>query len=250
LNKKKVIGIIPVRLESKRLPKKALKNICGLPMIIHVLKRCEMAELLDNVYVATDNMEIKSIVEDYNGKVLMTKNSHLTGTDRIAEASDLIDTDIVVNIQGDEALVQPNHIDKVTQILIDDESVNVGLLVNSFFKKQSQSDIKVVLNKFNEVLYLSRNDIPNVLKNNNTKMLKAYHIVPFRKSFLKQFTQLERGPLEIIERNEYLRILENGYSIKTVEVESSAISVDTPSDLEFVRKKMILDPLFKKYSQI
>lgn len=250
MNKKKVIGIIPVRLESKRLPKKALKSICGLPMIIHVLKRCEMAELLDNVYVATDNMEIKSIVEDYNGNVLMTKKSHLTGTDRIAEASDLIDTDIVVNIQGDEALVQPNHIDKVTQILIDDDSVNVGLLVNPFLKKQSQSDIKVVLNKFNEVLYLSRNDIPNVVNNNNIKMLKAYHIVPFKKSFLKRFTRLKRGPLEIIERNEYLRILENGYSIKTVEVESSAISVDTPSDLEFVRKKMILDPLFKKYSQI
>lgn len=219
-------------------------------MIIHVLKRCEMAELLDDVYVATDNMKIKSIVEYHNGNVLMTKKSHLTGTDRIAEAVESIDTDIVVNIQGDEALVQPNHIDKVTQILIDDESVNVGLLVNPYFKKGSQSDIKVVLNKFNEVLYLSRNDIPDALKNKNTKMLKAYHIVPFRKSFLKRFTSLERGPLEIIERNEYLRILEHGYSIKTVEVESSAISVDTILDLEFVRKKMALDPLFKKYSQI
>ena len=108
MTRPKAVAIIPARLESSRLPRKSLADICGLPMIVHVYKRCLLAKRLDEVYVATDNMEIKKAVEKYDGKVIMTSSSHQTGTNRIAEAAEQIDAEIIVNVQGDEALVNPH----------------------------------------------------------------------------------------------------------------------------------------------
>ena len=246
-NGQKAIAILPARLESSRLPRKALKDICGLPMIVHVFKRCLLSKKLDEVYVATDSFEIKEVVEKYGGKVIMTSSKHETGTDRIAEAALELDAEIIVNIQGDEALVNPKYIDRVTNELIENPDINVGILVNSFSKKDSPSDIKVVLNKNNDVMYLSRSDIPSGSRLNNPPMLKAYHIVPFRKKFLLEYAQMDRGSLEKIEFNEYVRILENGERIRAVYVESDAVSVDTPEDLQYVREVMPYDLWFHKY---
>ena len=243
----KAIAILPSRLESSRLPRKALKDICGLPMIVHVFKRCLLSKKLDEVYVATDSFEIKEAVEKYGGNVIMTSSKHETGTDRIAEAALELDAEIIVNIQGDEALVNPKYIDRVTNELIENPDINVGILVNSFSKKDSTSDIKVVLNKNNDVMYLSRSDIPSGSRLNNPPMLKAYHIVPFRKKFLLEFAQMDSGSLEKIEFNEYLRILENGEKIRAVNVESDAVSVDTPEDLQYVREVMPFDFWFNQY---
>ena len=247
-NKKKVVAILPSRLESSRLPRKALLDICGLPMIVHVFKRCLLAKKLDAVYVATDSNEIKKTVESFGGKVILTSSSHQTGTDRIAEAASEIDADIIVNVQGDEALLNPKYIDKVVAELQNNPDINVGILVNPYYKKNSSSDIKVVLNKFNDVLYLSRSDIPSSSRENNPPMFKAYHIVPFRKNFLMKFTSLDKGTLENIEYNEYLRIIEHGFKLRAVHVESDAVSVDTIEDLEYVRKKMLKDPWFSQYN--
>ena len=243
----KVIAILPARLESSRLPRKALKDICGLPMIVHVFKRCLLSKKLDEVYVATDSFEIKEVVEKYGGKVIMTSSKHETGTDRIAEAALELDAEIIVNIQGDEALVNPKYIDRVTNELIENPDINVGILVNSFSTKDSPSDIKVVLNKNNDVMYLSRSDIPSGSRLNNPPMLKAYHIVPFRKKFLLEYAQMDRGSLEKIEFNEYIRILENGERIRAVYVESDVVSVDTPEDLQYVREVMPYDLWFHQY---
>ena len=246
-NDQKAIAILPARLESSRLPRKALKDICGLPMIVHVFKRCLLSKKLDEVYVATDSFEIKEVVEKYGGKVIMTSSKHETGTDRIAEAALELNAEIIVNIQGDEALVNPKYIDRVTNELIENPDINVGILVNSFSKKDSPSDIKVVLNKNNDVMYLSRSDIPSGSRLNNPPMLKAYHIVPFRKKFLLEYAQMDRGSLEKIEFNEYVRILENGERIRAVYVESDAVSVDTPEDLQYVREVMPNDLWFHQY---
>jgi 3-deoxy-manno-octulosonate cytidylyltransferase (CMP-KDO synthetase) len=246
-NDQKALAILPARLESSRLPRKALKDICGLPMIVHVFKRCLLSKKLDEVYVATDSFEIKEVVEKYGGKVIMTSSKHETGTDRIAEAALELDAEIIVNIQGDEALVNPKYIDRVTNELIENPDINVGILVNSFSKKDSPSDIKVVLNKNNDVMYLSRSDIPSGSRLNNPPMLKAYHIVPFRKKFLLEYAQMDRGSLEKIEFNEYVRILENGERIRAVYVESDAVSVDTPEDLQYVREVMPYDLWFHQY---
>jgi len=247
MSKVKVVAIIPARLESSRLPNKALVDILGLPMIVHVFKRCLMARSLDSVYVATDNDKIRKTVERYGGKVIMTSPDHQTGTDRIAEAAQHIEADIIVNVQGDEALVNPVHIDKAVTGLTISPNANVSILVNPFNKKNSTSDIKTVLNKRDEVMYFSRSDIPSDARTIEPKMLKAYHIVPFRKNFLLRYAQWEKTELEQIEFNEYLRILENGYKIQAVHVESDAVSVDTYDDLDFVIKKMKKDKLFNKY---
>ena len=246
-NDQKVIAILPARLQSSRLPRKALKDICGLPMIVHVFKRCLLSKKLDEVYVATDSFEIKEVVEKYGGKVIMTSSKHETGTDRIAEAALELDVEIIVNIQGDEALVNPEYIDRVANELIENPDINVGILVNSFSKKDSPSDIKVVLNKNNDVMYLSRSDIPSSSRLNSPPMLKAYHVVPFRKKFLLEFSQWDKGSLEKIEFNEYLRILENGERIRAVYVESDAVSIDTPEDLQYVREVMPYDVWFPQY---
>ena len=246
-DKQKVVAILPSRIESSRLPRKALLDICGLPMIVHVFKRCLLAKKLDEVYVATDSNEIKEVVEKHGGRVIMTSSNHQTGTDRIAEAANKIDAEIVVNVQGDEALVNPEYIDKVVDELLKNPDINVGILVNPYFKKNSPSDIKVVLNNNNDVLYASRSDIPSDSRNKDPSKLKAYHIVPFRKPFLLKFSQWEKGTLEEIEFNEYLRILEHGERIRAVLVDSDAVSVDTYEDLEYVRKIMLEDDLFETY---
>jgi len=247
--KQKVVAIIPSRLESSRLPKKALADICGLPMIVHVYKRCILADSLDDVYVATDNQEIKAQIEKYGGKVIMTDSKHQTGTDRIAEAAKNIEADIIVNIQGDEALVDPEHINDGVCGLVDSEA-EVSILLTKFSKKKSYGDIKSVVNLQDEVMYLSRNDIPSDSRTDVPDMLKAYHVVAFRKEFLMQYTALEQTPLERTEYNEYLRILENGYKIQGVHVKSDAISVDTQSDLDYVIEKMKTDTLFCKYKDL
>jgi len=242
----KVVGMIPVRMKSTRLPNKAIKDICGLPMIIHTLKRTLMAQKLDEVYVATDSLEIKKLVESYGEKVVMTSREHQTGTDRIAEAVSSIEADIVVNIQGDEALVNPEHIDLGVEGLINSDA-EVSILLTKFSKKHSSGDIKAVVNLKNEIMYVSRNDIPSDARVEVKEMLKAYHVVSFKKDFLIKYASMQQTPLEKIEYNEYLRILENGYKIQGVMVDSDSISVDTEDDLVYVRKKMKTDLLFKEY---
>ena len=245
--KPKTVAIIPARLESSRLPRKALADICGLPMIVHVYQRCLLTQHLDAVYVATDSQEIRDIVESYGGRVLMTSSAHETGTDRIAEAAINIEAEIVVNVQGDEALVNPNYIDRVVEALYKDPTLQVAILVNPFSKRSSASDIKTVLNEYDDVLYFSRTDIPSDTRTLNPPLLKAYHIVPFRKDFLLQYSKWRKGVLESIEFNEYLRILEKGHRIHAVRVESDALSVDVQEDLDYVRNIMLSDPFFSKY---
>jgi 3-deoxy-manno-octulosonate cytidylyltransferase (CMP-KDO synthetase) len=224
----KIVGMIPVRMESTRLPNKAIKDICGLPMIIHTLKRTQMARTLNEVYVVTDNDEIRKLVESFGGKVIMTKKEHKTGSDRLAEAATKIDADIIVNIQGDEALVNPEHIDAGVKGL-KSSNANVSILLTKYSKKNSYSDIKAVVNLKNEIMYLSRNDIPSDARNIPPYMLKAYHVVSFKKDFLIKYSSLKQTPLEQIEMNEYLRILENGYKIQGVLVAVSYTHLTLPT---------------------
>ena len=241
------VAIIPARVESSRLPNKPLLDIAGLPMIVHVFKRCLMASSLDAVYVATDNEKIKGVVQSHGGKVIMTKSSHETGTDRIAEAAKNLDAEIIVNVQGDEALVVPSYIDTAVDLLNENPKIPVVMLANRFGKRNSPSDVKVVLNENNEVMYFSRADIPSDSRTISPDMLKAYHIVPFRKEFLLEFASWNKTELEKIEYVEYMRIIEKSFKIKVGIVESDVVSVDTNEDLEFVRERMSSDEIFQQY---
>lgn len=243
----KAIGIIPSRLKSSRFPNKALINIEGLPMVVHVFKRAQLCSGLDEVLVATDSKEIYDTVLSYGGKPVMTSAKHQTGTDRIAEVVASMEADIVVNIQGDEPLLDPQHIDKVIKPLLEDKSLQVAVLVTPYEKKDSYSDIKAVLDLHNNILYCSRTDLPSNVRCEVKTMWKMCFIVPFRRDFLLQYAAWGQTPLERIEFNEYLRILEHGYKIKAVPVENAHISVDTAEDLETVCDLMKTDIIKTKY---
>jgi 3-deoxy-D-manno-octulosonate cytidylyltransferase len=244
--KQKIIGVIPSRFSSTRLPGKPLKEIAGLPMVIHVLKRAQMSEILDEVIVATDDRRIYDIVEAHGGKAMMTDMSHNNGSERMYEVSRSVAGDIFAVINGDEALLKPEHIDAGIRGLLASDAP-VSLLYNRFEKKNSPADFKVVLNNRKEVMYISRNDIPSDARTDVPFMYKAYHVMSFTKEFLETYMTLEQTPLDRVESHELLRVLENGYKIQGIEVASSAISVDTPEDLEYVRSVMSDDPIFKLY---
>ena len=146
-------------------------------------------------------------------------------------------------------MLNPKHIkDGVDSVLSSHDGVS--LLFNDFSKKQSPSDFKVVINKYDEIMYISRNDIPSDARNEVTNMYKAYHIMSFTKEFLNIYEDLSQTPLDFIESHELLRVLENAYRIQGKKVDSTAISVDTPADLEYVIEKMKDDKIYKEYKDI
>jgi len=243
----KVVGIIPARLQSSRLPEKAIVDIEGLPMVVHTFKRAQLSSILDEVYVATDSQEIYDIVESHGGKAIMTSVDHQTGSDRLAEAAQTIEADIIVNIQGDEPLLDPEHIDKVVEPLLEDEELQIAVLVTPYKEKNSGADIKAVLDLNGNILYCSRTDLPSDARTDVDVMWRMSFIVPFRKDFHLKYTSWDPTPLEKIEYNEYLRVLEHGYSIRAVPVDNACISVDTPEDLIKVREIMKTDKIKKKY---
>lgn len=231
-----VVGMVPARLESTRLPEKALIDINGMPMVIHTCKRAHLAKKLDDVYLVTDSIKIKDVADSYGIKVIMTETYHQTGSDRIAEACKKIDCDIVVNIQGDEPLVKPEHIDAIVEPLLNDRSLQIAVGVTPYTKKNSSSDFKAVLDLENNIMYCSRTDLPSDARMSVKEMLKMCFVVSFRKDFLLRFASWKPTPLETIEYNEYLRVLEHGVKMRGVNVEDAKISVDTPEDLEEIRR--------------
>ncbi len=241
----KIVGIIPVRLDSKRLPKKAIADISGLPMFIHTYKRAELSKTLDEVYLATDSLEIKKIADDHNIKTIMTSSSHKNSSERIAEACKDIECEIVVNIQGDEPLLYPEHIDKIIHPMVNDNNIQVSIGISKFKKRESTSDIKAAIDLDSNILYCSRADIPHSYNSINQPLWKLVFIVPHRKEYIMNYLKWKQSPLEIIEDNHFLRLIENGINIKAVEVVGAKISVDTKEDLNEVRVLMKKDRLFK-----
>ncbi len=221
----KIVGLIPARLKSSRLPEKALADICGLPMVVHTYLRSCHAKLLDDVYVVTDSPRIRDEVLAYGGKVLLSRREHDCGTNRIAEMAEDMDCDIVVNIQGDEPLVKPEHIDEVIKPLIRDPSIQVSVGVTPYQKKNSISDIKAVLDLEGNILYCSRNDIPSDARTPVNTILKMCFIVPCRREFLLQFAAWKKSPLERVEYIEHLRILEHGIKMRAVHIWTMLTSV-------------------------
>ncbi len=243
----RTIAIVPARLESSRLPNKALIDICGLPMIVHTCKRVAMAKELDQVFLATDNEKIKDVAEANGIKVIITSEDHSCGSDRVAEAVQNIPCDIVINVQGDEPLVYPEHIDAIAKTIKDNTVIKCALGYTKYSKKNSPSDIKAVLDINSNVIYCSRTDLPSDVYTPVDNMKKLCFIVAFRKPFLAKYASWSSTPLEKIEFNEYLRILENGEKIRAVQIDGAKISVDTEEDLITVRNLMKVDKLKLSY---
>ena len=245
------IGIIPARYASSRFPGKPLVEIGGKLMIERVYEQASKA--IENVYVATDDARIFEAVERFGGKVIMTSDLHKSGTDRCYEAVSKLkeNFEVVINIQGDEPFIHPSQIEELMSCFTD-ENVHIATLVKQITANegveflQNPNHPKVVLNKKFEAMYFSRSVVPFVRGEQMNEWTEKHpfykHIgmYAYRTKVLKEITQLEQSPLEIAESLEQLRWLENGYNIKVGFTDRETIGIDTPEDLERV-KKLIID---------
>ena len=244
--------MIPARFGSTRLPGKPLSDIHGKPMIQHVHERVRRARRPDRVLVATDDERIAAVVRGFGGEVVMTSRDHATGTDRLAEAARGTEAEIVINVQGDEPLVDPDGIDAAVDGLARDPGLDMATLslpLRDVEEMLSPSVVKVVCDAKGEALYFSRSPVPLVRQGSSTDLraaaaaavargLARKHVglYVYRRASLLRFAALAPTPLEVAEGLEQLRALENGMRIRVVEREGAAgPAVDTAEDLERVR---------------
>lgn len=247
----KTVAIIPARLGSSRFPRKPLADILGKSMIEHVWRRTRMCQILDEVWVATPDQEIFDAVENFGGKAIMTRADHAMAMDRLAEANETIKADVVVNVQGDEALIYPDMIEAITRPILSDSSYACGTLVQKITDLSEIADrnrVKVVRNLKGDALFYSREAIPSKAKTDRPiDYYKMVCVYPIRRESLRDFTNWGISPLESLESIDLLRFLEHGAKVKVVETERDTYNVDTQDDLVRVRKVMINDKLFKTY---
>ncbi|MFA6469051.1 MAG: 3-deoxy-manno-octulosonate cytidylyltransferase [Bacteroidota bacterium] len=239
-----ILGIIPSRYASTRLPAKPMVDICGKPMVQRVYEQAKQSALLTDVIIATDDKRIVTAVKSFGGKVQMTPVEIQSGSDRIALVAKEHRADIVVNIQGDEPLIDPKLIDQTIQALIDDPLAVVSTAVKKTASHQdlfNPNIVKVVMDHHQYALYFSRSPIPYIRDArkdeewfNGTTFYKHFGIYVYRADFLQKFTSLPQSALETAEKLEQLRILEHGYKIKCAVTEYESIPVDTPEDLQKV----------------
>lgn len=237
------IGIIPARYGSSRLPAKALATIAGKPMIQLVYESAAAARRLDRVIVATDDPRIADAVTGFGGSAMLTSPDHQSGSDRIAEAASGIDCAIVVNVQGDEPLVRGETIDALVDALVEAPSCAAATVATPLKGAHEADDpnvVKVVRDLRGNALYFSRARIPYVRDAGcgEGRRLKHIGLYAYRKEFLLRFTRWPQTELERAEKLEQLRILEHGSSIRVLETPYDSIGVDTPEDLERVRKML------------
>jgi len=240
-SKMRAIGVIPARYGSTRLEGKPLKDIGGKPMIQLVYEAAQRAQLLQAVYVATDDERIVRAVEQFGGNVRMTSADHKTGTDRVAEVAAGIDTDIVVNIQGDEPLINPAMLDELIQPFVVEPELPMSTMCVPILEEEALNNpnvVKVVFDQRGYALYFSRSLIPYPRKMDNFQAYEHLGIYAYRKDFLLTYVGLPQSRLEINESLEQLRVLEAGFRLKVVASTQpyDGISVDTQEDLESVRQ--------------
>lgn len=239
---KNVIGVIPARYASSRLPGKPLIKLGDKPMIQLVYERAKQAELVSQVLVATDDERIIKAVEGFGGKAVMTSKEIPSGTDRVALVADEIGADIIINIQGDEPFIEPDEINDVAQLLLNDEQAVMGTLIKKMNKVDELDNpniVKVVVDCNGYALFFSRFPIPYCRDDPSDPERIHRHVYykhlglySYRKDFLARIVQWGPSKLESIEKLEQLRILENGYRIKVAKTQFEPFCVDTPEDVQ------------------
>ena len=251
----KILGIIPARYGSTRFPGKPLALLAGKPMVQWVYERAAQTELLSEVLVATDDQRIFDAVKKFGGRVVMTRRDHPSGSDRIAEVAATSDAEIIVNVQGDEPLIEPATIEAAIAPLLADNSIVMSTTsepIESAADLLNPNVVKVVTDPEGFALYFSRSPIPfprSAVQAHGSieaalaarpELLSQYAkhtgMYVYRREFLLNYAKLPSTPLEQLELLEQLRALEHGYRIKVVKVAHRSIGVDTPEDLERVRQ--------------
>ncbi len=245
----KAICVIPARYGSTRFPGKPLAKILEKPMIQWVYERAQKAKSFQTVLVATDDKRIAQVVEQFGGKVCLTPSDVPSGTDRVALAVQDLEVDVVVNLQGDEPLIDPLLLDELVNVFKQRPDVEMATPVK---KIESRADltnpnlVRVVRDRQNFALYFSRSVVPYLRDAGDPKgwleqfnFYKHVGIYAYRKDFLLKLTALPPGNLEQAEKLEQLRVLENGFKIFTIETHYNSVSIDTPEELEMLNQQLL-----------
>jgi 3-deoxy-manno-octulosonate cytidylyltransferase (CMP-KDO synthetase) len=238
----RIVAVIPARYDATRLPGKPLAEIAGHPMIEHVYRRAAAAPGVDAVVVATDDARIVAAIECFGGVARMTRPTHRTGTDRLAEVAADLSAEIVLNVQGDEPLIDPSTVQAVIDPLLLDPTLDMSTACTPCVDTAEQANpnvVKVVRNQAGDALYFSRSPIPHV-RGARPTIYKHLGIYGYRRDFVLRLALLPQTPLEVAESLEQLRALEHGFRIHTAVTQYDSIGVDTPEDLERVRHQMAM----------
>ena len=242
MNLAKVVVVIPARYGSTRLPGKPLVMLAGKPMIQRVYERAKLAKRADQVIVATDDERIVKAVEEFGGEARLTRPDHRTGTERVAEVAAHVEGDVIVNVQGDEPLLDPAAVDTAVTSLLEEPQASIATVATPIQKPGDIMDpnvVKTVLDFEGNALYFSRAPIPWVRDSGSkvlARHLKHLGLYVFQRDMLLEYPTLPPGELERIEQLEQLRWMENGWKIRVAEVEHDAVSVDVPEDVARVEK--------------
>ncbi len=240
----KVLGVIPARWASTRFEGKMLALLEGRPLIEHVWRQAKKSQVLEDVLIACDDQRILKVAKSFGANAVMTAQDHESGTDRIAEAVAKINVDVIVNVQGDEPLIDPQVIDGLAKVLLKDSQLVMATVIKRIENENDLNNpnvVKALVDCAQNALYFSRSAIPYNRGNKSFKECVYYkHIglYAYRKDFLIGFKNLPFSKLEVTEKLEQLRVLDAGYKIRTIETHHESIGVDTPEDLERVRHLM------------
>lgn len=243
----KIIGVIPARYQSSRFPGKPLADICGKPMIWWVYHRAKLVKRLDEIIVATDDDRIIETCSYYNIPSIMTSIDHRNGSERLSEVAKKTDGDIYVTIQGDEPLLEPSTIDSVLNVLFSEPDIPCATLKTAYHNPVdviNGTTPKVVTDLKGDILLFTRSPVPYPKAALDYIIYKPIGVYAFKRDVLLKYGELEMGPLEKAEEIELLRLVEHGYKIRIGEVTSETVAVDTPKDLDRVRKFIKEHPKF------
>lgn len=230
----KIGCVIPARFGSTRLPGKPLADIAGKPMIQRVYERVTNAKKPEVFIVATDDQRVYDAVQSFGGTVVMTDANHPTGTDRLAEvAQQYTDLDVIINVQGDEPMIDANLIDQLAELFESDDVLQMATVATPLLEEEydEPSAVKVILNKRNDAMYFSRSLIPYPRHDFVNTPLKHIGIYAYRRQFLLDYAKMEPTAAEQTESLEQLRALENGFAIRVITTDKQFVGVDTPEDL-------------------
>jgi 3-deoxy-manno-octulosonate cytidylyltransferase (CMP-KDO synthetase) len=240
LKHQRAVVVIPARYKSSRFPGKPLAKINGKEMILHVAEKAEKAIGKENVYVATENSKIANVAKKAGYNVVITSDSCLTGTDRVAESSYEINADIFINVQGDEPMIDSDDIKKVIKVKQDNPDYIINCM-SKLHKDEDPSDKKipkVICDLQNNLVYSSRNPLPGSKSSQVNNIMKQVCIYAFSKKQLQQFYDTKKTPLENYEDIEIVRCIEKGMKVKMVEVNKISYAVDYPEDIKIVENEL------------
>ena len=242
-----IIGLIPARFNSQRIPGKPLAKIDGLPMIIHVMKRAMLSKQLDKVIVCTDNKLVLKEVEKFGGVCILTSKKHKNGTERICEVAKKIQSEIIVDIQCDEVFLEPIHLDKIINYHKKNKKYDIIIPHSNILNYNNKHIVKIISNEKGKILYMSRADIPFFFREKKKSLKKHLDFISFKRKSLLKYCKLKKTLNEKKEGIELMRALDNNFNVGTIKIKTKAFSINTKKDLRIAKKIMRKNKLRKKY---